>query len=660
MKKIIVYFIISTLSSFIACAEEKESSLLIVIGDFDEELFKEYKDEHDLEFCQTRRSIAESFSTERRRYLEKNSAVHYKTFFTKGAILKSLQTSIEKFKSLLDKNSIDQLSAENAQKILEGLFILYTSLNFINYALDSRIIRTYKNSLCVWQEQDIEKEKIDDLSLQYYLFFYKRMKILYDYQSKKMIEPVLKIVNSPDLVDQLATFFDPLYQESSTAKINKATAYSASAINEMYEILMMNFLSCLTMSKNPILNYIYRVAINLSVYFYTFSYMEKKKQGQSATRASILSEVQDLMFHSPYNCLSNRAEMVYLGEDKLHVNMSPELQMIYFNLYNKVTHNNTVPFFMELHDFWAGKFTIKVTPTIPGIIDGYVSPAKITKPLEEPSSRKHLSNADEIDKLMKEFGLEDATSSKPKRKGKTKTAAGEKTSSKESAAASADSDDDTTKVPSVNHNDTDSFYTFNRVLATKQIELDSRILNWYRTTQRGTNKGITTQGYLDKDTDRNSIFTREVSLCHGNQESAIARIIFRHQLPYSLIRTIVSYGTIQESSTDAETTVTALVGYTQGASQSTHFLGEITGSIDRNTFKIWHSFLRPIDNMQRFLRTNLSSMNHLRIESSGEDLDAMEDQQFTILGEQEGWRVDDRFSQIVISKDDSQYVVFKN
>ena len=355
-----------------------------------------------------------------------------------------------------------------------------------------------------------------------------------------------------------------------------------------------------------------------------------------------LGSDEELLEHLNTKRLNDKKHIFYTKEGVLQINLPKELIDYYFTLYNKATNNNQNRLRTTLNDFWADEIEMPITPEIPGIIQGY--------------TRSQMS----VKELMKEFGLEDATSSKPKGKAKKKTPAGEKTSSKESAAASADSDDDTTKVPSVNHNDTDSFYTFNRVLATKQIELDSRILNWYRTTQRGANKGITTQGYLDKDTDRNSIFTHEVSLCHGNQESAIARIIFRHQLPYSLIRTIVSYGTIQESSTDAETTVTALVRYTQGASQSTHFLGEITGNIDRNTFKIWHSFLRPIDNMQRFLRTNLSSMNHIKMEPSAEDLDAIEDQQFTILGEQEGWRVDDRFSQIVISKDDSQYVVFKN
>ena len=192
---------------------------------------------------------------------------------------------------------------------------------------------------------------------------------------------------------------------------------------------------------------------------------------------------------------------------------------------------------------------------------------------------------------------------------------------------------------------------FNKSFYTKRITIDERISDWYRYKDKEC-VALRKQGYFDTASDRNVIL-RDIMSEGKTEEKAIQEIIFRHQLPYSLIKNIVLHGAIRPDSTHDCTYITSTIKVTRKGTSS-YYRGEINGNIHGEDFKVWHSFLRPIRTTQSVVQDDITK------ETSDEYYATEDDAHFTTLGEQEGWTTKEDDTSVTISRDEIQYTLLKS
>lgn len=558
---------------------------------------------------------------------------------------------------------------EDPAILVQFFFILMTMNAIVDYALQP-LNYSIKDSRILYQSKPPAADLLD------YLVFQLKLRASFSqYQTQKNLQAILHLIH-PATLGTMRQIYDsidrvPVQTVGHGLTLRLLESHYKYALYDLYDAARY----IVSSQNSPLYHFLYTELQRLMI-FYTIwnDYCFNTRVIDSPITDSELFNINAELKKAHLQYITSNECICFFNKATRKMAVSEEFKRTFFELYTVATHNNSVPVNVILHDFWAGEFTITVSPTIYGIIEGYVPSAYGFLGRAEGTAKKPAQREENLDDLVKFIEGKDKSSSEkkgsatkkqsnsaqPSSSSKSKDKKKEKQQSSTSsigageAAAAAQPDDTQPTVAPF------SFYTCNTHLSNKQIELDSRILNWYKTTPNGANRGITTQGYLDKGTDRNAIFAREITQCDGNRDQAIANIIFRHQLPYSLIRSIVSYGTIQEGSTHERTTVTILVSYAQGANRPIYYQAEITGRIEGPTFKIWHSFLRPITDISEYLQSNLLSMDHLELEVSAEDLEADTDQRFIVLGEQHDWLTDDQFNQVIISKDDVRYTIFKN
>jgi len=153
-------------------------------------------------------------------------------------------------------------------------------------------------------------------------------------------------------------------------------------------------------------------------------------------------------------------------------------------------------------------------------------------------------------------------------------------------------------------------YNYNEELAYKPILLHRRVLEWYKGD--GINcHAIQNQQYLEPGNLRNDTLEAVMRRGRLSQIEAIKQIIFQHTVPFSLIKAILTYGSILHN--DDSITIEAHVQINCDTTEHHYFIAEVTGKICADHIKIWHTFLRasnPDDTTTQILQET-SSLSHL-------------------------------------------------
>lgn len=595
-------------------------------------------------------------------FFYKFSANRLKSYNSFGIpLIKQIRDCFLKYRSDYRRATLIKLDSIPPTKyyiIIKKFFLLFTLVKFINYKL-SNDLYTNRGSF-ISSIQNIVEELEDIISpqeVEVLLCMNRLIPLVAQYQQHKNPKALSALLTS-----NIGLLAQNLY--SSTDRPHPIVLALFQLIGELYEILIIDICKYLELDqdkiegeKNPatkkLLLFLDKELRKIIFYFRILNDEEKMEEGKKYFD-EFKRDMNIADLYTPDN-------FIYLEGDFLKINLSEEFKEQYFDLYDKATNHNQNPIEIELNDFHCNKFIIYITPTIPEIIEGYVSPApglfaQAKAAVGKAVHKSAKAIAAEVDTLLKDLGLEEEIKDKKDKKKAPSpaTPAQSKREQKQqlpaAAAAAAEEPSASASEPSL--------YTFNAQLSTQRIEVDQRIKDWYQFTPKGSCKGITKQGYLTPGTDRNRILHEETVKCRGDQDAAIKNIISAHQLPYSLIHSILSYGTVSSDSTPDHTSITALVLVAQGASEGIYYQAEIAGAIRGNAIHIWHSFLRPIDNIRVFLQnTFLGIETTIAPQEEGAEGD---DSEFKILGEDKNWIVQDRTSQVIISKDATQYILFKN
>lgn len=555
-----------------------------------------------------------------------------------------LSLSIDDCKTILEDQT---LSIQFVQR-----FFRYSLLiSCINNLLDKRYFHCQKSGICCDNNLAPLVEKINDQNIISLLLYFNRIQTVVANYQQKHDSSVFYLLLDPHFFKSLIKFHRGLI----TPHIILLIARSCQAVYDMYRILINSILLTPTDTpdNHPCFQFFDEQELKLLTFYSSFN---DEDFGEDATGSKFQEKV----------CKGHGSECTtkhFFGENnfihfnkthcKLIVELPEEFKKIYKKIYKKATVNGTSPLRLSITNAWSKKlqfpifFSLPETlPTDPGFL------GRVEKKIEKGAK----TIAAEVKALMKSLELEEE-SKKQKPSSSTKTPKGPKSgiapkkeqpSAVAAAADQADNAQEEPEQPSI-------LYTFNKPLSTKRIEIDERISDWYHYEKKNC-IALKKQGYLTPGTVRNRILEETTDLC-GTQEKAIQEIIFRHQLPYSLIKNILSYGTIASSSTHARTDITAIIGVKRGE-QASYYQGEITGEIKGKEFKIWHSFLRPIDNIGNFMKSTLEGHNSEYRKEDGQAQD--DDSLFTLLGEDAGWQTDDQESHVIISRDGIQYTLFKN
>lgn len=183
------------------------------------------------------------------------------------------------------------------------------------------------------------------------------------------------------------------------------------------------------------------------------------------------------------------------------------------------------------------------------------------------------------------------------------------------------------------------------------IILDPRVHEWYTTTADGQCKAIIEQGYLIEGSERNIILHDVMIKNRCSQQEAIKIMIRAHQLPFSLIRAILTYLQPNPFSTVLRTSYIALVCYKSKGAEI-YYQAEITGEIKNSMFYIWHSFLRTLNDITEYENTvpemeTITEHDHIR------------DPNNTITLGEDNWSTQEEHDSVSIFKKDEEFVLFK-
>lgn len=373
--------------------------------------------------------------------------------------------------------------------------------------------------------------------------------------------------------------------------------------------------------------------------------------------------------------------------------LSDEFKKLYFQVYDLAKNSPERLAWSSYNAFTNQNFTFRITPQIPGFIEKPHQENPIAE-TNDGSPEKALNNdLDDIDNIMKAFEPEENQVKKTKKSKKNK--ASKKTNSTISVETTKTEKENTNEPEETNTTkDIDeleeeekkeetavsSFYNYNDELANKRIFLQDRIKEWYM--GKGQNCiAIKNQGYLTPDTLRNNTLKSVMHRDKLTQEEAIRKIIMQHQLPISLIKNILIYGTIIPNE-DSSITVAAPVQYKNGDTPTVYYLAEIAGKIEGDSINIWHAFLRDVNIKKHLLNlvsnvgsketedTNRSKVESLmkklsleeRIEKKVDEIaDKIEEtvEGFIFAQEKDDWKVIDETVSVKIKKGNVTFTIFK-
>ena len=569
-----------------------------------------------------------------------------------AAALPNITSSLHKFASEYNgikfkSQWLEKVTETKSQQIIKKFFLLFTLVNFINNRFSdffSSQEYVFISSTRDLLEQGIMIRSFEHVNL--LIAINRFIELIAQYQQNHN-PAVLEAIFNSNIVEIAQKFLET--EHNNPPRYIKPFLQ---VIGEIYDILINEITIYLRVnlpivsSRDHLTFFLDTELRKLTFYYRHFGDTEDPQEFKESKFYEYLGRIDA---HNHFES----DKFIYVSRGKLHVNLPADFQIKWFSLYNQATKNNQSPLYIDIKDFWAGTIQIPVTPNISGMIEGYVPPVEAsieTKP-QQTQHKSDKAIAAEVKALLKDLGLEEKTTSKKGKKdspSSTTQPQSKKGKKPQPVAAAADEEKPEAHVLK------NSIYRFNDRLFSKKILVEQRIKDWYQFTPKGSCKGITKQGYLTPGTNRNKILRDEIAQCKGDENKALANIIFRHQLPYSLIHSILSYGTISPNSTDQKTSITALVFASKRESEPVCYQAEIIGSIEGNTFHILHSFLRPVDNIKNTLQ-NILSNTVLPFEQDEED-----ESDFIVLGEQEGWKIDDRKSNVIISRDGIQYILCKN
>ena len=197
-----------------------------------------------------------------------------------------------------------------------------------------------------------------------------------------------------------------------------------------------------------------------------------------------------------------------------------------------------------------------------------------------------------------------------------------------------------------NRNTSCSIYTFNKELATKAILLHKRVVEWYQGNGAEC-AGIQNQHYLEPGSIRNDTLEAVMRRDHLTQTEALEKIIFQHSLPFALIKVILMYGTLTTQE-DGTMNFQVPLQVTTAHTAAHYFMAELTGKIEGDQVKVWHTFLRDII-IQHYMLSlfknratccNLPSLisdNHTQVESLMQQLTQDERTNYTTKDNSEGF-----------------------
>lgn len=529
---------------------------------------------------------------------------------------------------------------EHALEFVQRFFITHTLISLINMLFDTRYQNCGQEGFCCSNNSDKIISQIDDhYSIQLFLFFNRIQKGIAHYQQKRD-KNFFSTLLDPSFFTTLLDFNG----KALNPYVILLFARSCNGLRSMYRALINDIIIHLSLipeshyEKFPFLKFFQQQEAVVLNYYKSFPSDRELIQD---FKSPVCGD------HKESDCNAEH----FFGKDNyirldsicrpLIVNVPEDLKKIYLTLYNKVTNKGRIPLKITLHDFWAGKLEIPVTSTISGIIE---------KPQRPPAEQGMRAIQKEVKAILKDLGLEQESTPK------TSTKSSKKKHYHGAPKAVAEAADVAQDVPEED-DEPSLIYNFNRELSQKKIEVDQRIADWY-ILEEGQPRALKKQGYLQAGTDRYALLHKTIQEKRTKQH-ALAHITFLHQLPYSLIKNIINYGTIIPGSTAAHTTIIGLIGIKKDDT-FTYYQAEIAGEIKRKTFNIWHAFLRPLKNPSEIINdiVNLDPKDFEKIiaETSSDHADS----KFTLPAEDKGWIINDQPTYVSIIKDKIEYVLFKN
>lgn len=363
-------------------------------------------------------------------------------------------------------------------------------------------------------------------------------------------------------------------------------------------------------------------------------------------------------------------EFFNITSDSITLSITQHFKELYFQLYD-LAKKSSDDLSWKWYNAWTDKqFTFPLTPNIPDFIEGYEEWKK------ESGSTSFLKKvADEaeqdLDALLaliegdnkqgqkKQHSAQPhaskSKSKKTQQKSRPKQMAAEKMP--QAAAAAAEK--------SVEQDDSlHSIYTYNKEYASVRIDFFPRVKEWWLTTLEKP-LALDRQGYFTQGTDRSEILQRITIECQNNQNQAIKNIIFTHQLPTELVEATLQWGTVDDK-TDPKVLQANAVVHVKSDIVNGYYLAEIGAKKQSDSLvSVFHSFLRPINNIQLFMINILTDTQNEENRLAAREPGQQEDngsEKADDEGEwqsESGWIVTNTGPTIAMSKDTTIFTLFK-
>lgn len=199
------------------------------------------------------------------------------------------------------------------------------------------------------------------------------------------------------------------------------------------------------------------------------------------------------------------------------------------------------------------------------------------------------------------------------------------------------------------------------------ILIHPRIHEWYVGTGSEC-MAIQRQDYLSEGSVKNDTVKAVMRRDDMSEPEAIAQIIFQHQLPIALIKTIIQYGERIAYGQEDTFTLHAPVEFQQGDLDCHHYLGEVTGRVEGTAIKIWHSFLRDCtlknnceitfhhDELEEAIETEITYI----LQQTGTDAIKEVTEEFFHLESLDNWTITDTLTYVEITKENKVFTVLKD
>jgi hypothetical protein len=554
------------------------------------------------------------------------------------------------------------LSIEDCREILKdrNLCLKFTKRLFKYHMLSDLINLTVvfgefgsqaQGILCNVNSKKFTKKSTKQSELNLFTNLDKIQKSIANYQQKKDISFISTTLSDRNLLTQLfSSTIDVFHKYQGVNDIKEFSSSIVQLLHESLEMMISDFLSIPfgeeDTDNNPCLKFLDEQIVGIQAYYRLC--IDLKFNGSEIRRILEEKFAKKDMRDSRYKFFFGKSNFNYIDVESLIIFSSLPLEFkdIFKAIFRKTNSSKDSDLICVMKTNWGKPIPIDMR-TLPLTLE-LVSQINPTPSDEQAEG--------EVDLLMQIFKLQSTDDhaqdikKDPKSKSSNEASAAEDIKEEDHQDDLDDEDDD--------EDDQDDeikastvLSKFNRSFYTKKITLDERISDWYHYKDKEC-AALRKQGYLDPASDRYLIL-RDIMSEGKTEEQAIQEIIFRHQLPYSLIKNIVLHGTIRPDSTSDCTYIASTIKVTR-KEKSSIYIGEINGNVYGEIFKVWHSFLRPT-------RTKTSIPQENRKEDkSGEYYTTEDDARFTILREQEGWTTQEDDTSVTISRDDIQYTLFKS